>query len=302
MLKEFPLMPEKCIRSLRAHEPHQLHVYDGREMFRLRVTGVPSNFCPGSLMFLFERLDSDQAVERRILYTGDFRLDDCRTPLGSLPSLQSLHQDGAPLSLDELYLDTTYCSLAFPAFPSRKNAEEKIWEVCQRWVRRNGMFKESNPQHVVLLELSSITGHETILQTIHHKSLTKWKVHVREESLTSSAWTTTEHSKAPWLHACSDGGSEERRSSLPCQPGHFQVCIVRPSAASFTRTRMAKLEEAGQDPGVLVSECGSYYKVCYSNHPSLVETERFIRHFSPRLITPLALPHRWLLPPSTLSL
>ena len=29
-------------------------------------------------MFLFERLDMDRNVEKRILYTGDFRYDDAR--------------------------------------------------------------------------------------------------------------------------------------------------------------------------------------------------------------------------------
>ena len=237
-------------------------------------------------------------VERRILYTGDFRFDDPRTPLGSLPCLQSLHRDGVPLVLDELYLDTTFCSLAFPAFPARKNAAEKMWEICQRWVRRNGMFKDSNPHHVVLLELSSTTGYETILQMIHHRSLNKWKVHVSEEtpsSLSTSDWTSSDPSKAPWIHACGGAGGRRRRRSqscLPCQRGPFQVCLLSPGATFFTRQRMAELEAAGEDPGIAVSEGGTNYRVCYSNHPSLLETEKFVKYFSPSLITPLALPHR----------
>ena len=303
-------MPERCITSLTPHEPHLVHVYDGRDMFRLRVTGIPSQFCPGSLMFLFERLEETEKevelslrtvtsllyspqVEKRILYTGDFRFDDPRTPLGSLPCLQSLHREGVPLELDELYLDTTFCSLAFPAFPARKNAEEKMWEICQRWVRRNGMFREGNPHHVVLLELSSTTGYESLLQMIHHRSLTKWKVHVSEEeeslSLLTSDWTSSDPSKAPWLHAC---GRRRGPSCLPCQRGQFQVCLLTPGATFFTKQRMAELEAAGQDPGIAVSEGGSSYRVCYSNHPSLRETESFVKYFSPHLITPLALPHR----------
>ena len=94
-------------------------------------SGVPSNFCPGSLMFLFERLDTERCLEKRILYTGDFRLDDARTCLRSLASLRPLHgpDPAAPLRIHELYLDTTFCSPAFPSFPTRRNAEEKIWEV-----------------------------------------------------------------------------------------------------------------------------------------------------------------------------
>ena len=82
-------------------------------------------------MFLFERLDTERCLEKRILYTGDFRLDDARTCLRSLASLRPLHgpDPAAPLRIHELYLDTTFCSPAFPSFPTRRNAEEKIWEV-----------------------------------------------------------------------------------------------------------------------------------------------------------------------------
>ena len=67
VLKKFPLMPERCITSLTPHEPHLLHVYDGRDMFRLRVTGIPSHFCPGSLMFLFERLEeAEEEAEEEV--------------------------------------------------------------------------------------------------------------------------------------------------------------------------------------------------------------------------------------------
>ena len=67
VLKKFPLMPERCITSLTPHEPHLLHVYDGRDMFRLRVTGIPSHFCSGSLMFLFERLEeAEEEAEEEV--------------------------------------------------------------------------------------------------------------------------------------------------------------------------------------------------------------------------------------------
>ena len=72
----------------------------------------------------------------------------------------------------------------------------------------------------------------------------------------------------------------------------FQVCVVSPETKYFTKTRMTELEGAGEDPGMSVSEDGRYIRVCYSNHPSLLETEKFIKHFSPRLITPLSLPPR----------
>ena len=73
----------------------------------------------------------------------------------------------------------------------------------------------------------------------------------------------------------------------------FQVCVISPGTKYFTKTKMAELERAGEDPGMSVSEDGRYFRVCYSNHPSLLETEKFIKHFSPSLITPLSLPARY---------
>ena len=295
VLKTFPLTPERCITSLVPHEPHIVHVYDGVDIFTVRVTGVPSHFSSGSLMLMFERLDLERNVVKRILFTGHFRLDDYKKHLQDIPSLQCLHENSEPLMIDELYLDTTFCSLSYPSFPTRDNAEEKIWQVCQRWVRRNGMFKDTNPHHVVLLDIPSIVGYERILKKIHHKSLNKWLVHISDETKINSStadWTSPDPLKAPWLHACKVSTSTLKTTfrSLPCQGGQFEVCIIKPVSEFFTRVKMIELETEGEDPGVSVSHGGSGYNICYSNHPSLREIEAFVRHFSPRQIMPLALP------------
>ena len=76
------LVFEVCISLLQAivalhpNEAKTIHVYDSRDIYKLRTTAVPSHHCPGSVMLLFERLDDECEVVRRILYTGDFRLDN----------------------------------------------------------------------------------------------------------------------------------------------------------------------------------------------------------------------------------
>ena len=123
----------QAIVALHPNEAKTIHVYDSRDIYKLRTTAVPSHHCPGSVMLLFERLDDECEVVRRILYTGDFRLDN---PLMSMtdslrvgcvmPMLvmkcdphQSLHCGRTPLRIDEMYLDTNYCSLQYKTFPSR---------------------------------------------------------------------------------------------------------------------------------------------------------------------------------------
>lgn len=44
----------------------------GKEDYQLSVTLIPANHCPGSAMFLFQRLRYEENLT--ILYTGDFRL------------------------------------------------------------------------------------------------------------------------------------------------------------------------------------------------------------------------------------
>ena len=58
--------------------------------------------------FRFETLNlSGESVTLRILYTGDFRFED--QPLTSLIGLHS-KTTLRPLDIDEMYLDTTFCS------------------------------------------------------------------------------------------------------------------------------------------------------------------------------------------------
>ena len=297
VMEKFPLIPDRSIVSLAPHEPKTVHVYDSVNIYSLRVVGIPSNHCPGSLMFMFERLNMEKELERRILYTGDFRFDDPTVPL---TSLQSLHVDNTPLPIHEMYLDTTFCSPSYLSFPTRKNAEEKIWQICQRWIRKNGMFKDTNPQHVILLDLPPRYGYEGILQKIYQKSLNKWRVHVSgpnfTECLCSSSiadCAATDESKAPWIHACKMNTFKKcLTKSLPCQTGDFEICQIKPNGAYFSQSKMAEIEAAGQDPGVSVNNGGSNYRVCYSNHSSMVEIEQFVRHFSPQQITPCAMPFR----------
>ena len=121
---------------------------------------MPANHCPGSVMFLFERLEGlrhSTKVARRILYTGDFRFllnpnihylscvcihsflfrFDHTSGNFVTPELASLHdRQGKPLPLDELYLDTTFCSPLYKTFPTREEAQEEIWRLCKKWVTK----------------------------------------------------------------------------------------------------------------------------------------------------------------------
>ena len=86
--------------------------------YNIRVTAINANHCPGSLMFLMEKLDFMGAVSKRILYTGDFRFDYSGKPL---TFLKSLHSGSLPLLLTLALF--RYCSL--PTASLGKGAKKK---------------------------------------------------------------------------------------------------------------------------------------------------------------------------------
>ena len=49
----------QAIVTLAPGEPRTIHVYDGRDIFKLRTTAIPSHHCPGAVMFFFEKLDAE---------------------------------------------------------------------------------------------------------------------------------------------------------------------------------------------------------------------------------------------------
>ena len=44
---------------LNPNDAKTIHVYDSKDIYKLNTTAIPSNHCPGSVMFLFEKLDCE---------------------------------------------------------------------------------------------------------------------------------------------------------------------------------------------------------------------------------------------------
>ncbi len=97
-------------------------------------------------------------MTRRVLYTGDFRFEDV-----DLSTLKSLHcaDNSAPLPIDELYLDTTFCHPRYLTFPTREAAKKCIWEIVHPWIMKNGMYRHQRAKHVVLFHLPGKKGNMT---------------------------------------------------------------------------------------------------------------------------------------------
>ena len=287
VLSQFEDIEPRMVTEVALNTPLVIPVQTAHsEHYSLRVTAVCANHCPGSVMFMFEKLDREENVETRILYTGAFRFDDGR-PLQS--RLTALHDsDGTPLFLDALYLDTTFMNPNYQDFCSRKDAEKEIWELVKSWVGKN----DSSPRkkYVVQLHIPARYGYENILKAIYTRSGLRWRVHV--SALKYNAYlsyarfsdpTDESAAEAEFVHACVEAGPgiEKCGNYLPCmqEAKNLAVLHIKLSAMFFNNGsgsggwchRVTGADDAGPAEKL----------ICYSNHSSRAELDTFIRHFAP---------------------
>ena len=141
-----PAISLPYIMEIPLNNPQTINIRGVSQPYTVRVTAMQANHCPGSVMFLFEKLKAGGEVDIRILYTGDFRFEGD----SFLSCTESLHAANKPLVVDEMYLDTTFLSEDYPTFPPRREAELRVWQLTRDWVGRN---RSGQAKFVVLLHL-----------------------------------------------------------------------------------------------------------------------------------------------------
>jgi len=111
---------------------------------------IASYHCPGSVMFLFE------SSSKRVLYTGDFRLED----RDSVRNLGALHRaDGNVVHLDAMYLDTTFFTMNTKYFPKRTESADALVQVAKKWLAKGD-------DHFIELILPANFGHEHLFTAL----------------------------------------------------------------------------------------------------------------------------------------
>ena len=302
VLSQFEDIRAEHVTELINNKPVLISVRDEhREVsYKLRVTAMDANHCPGSIMFLFEKMDIEENVISRILYTGDFRFDDGMT----LERVAALHSDDKrTLKIDELYLDTTFMKQTYQTFPGRKQSEQKIWELVKNWVGQNKTKQRGRrKEYVVLLHPPARYGYENVLNNIYLRSSLEWRVHVPAIKYNTylchtslNDCTDEDPSVARYVHSCTCKSPiiEHCKNVLPCRENskNLSVLHIKPSAMWFTND---KLEDGAcrqvYGPGDTKRSDCQKYRVCYSTHASLSEIETFIRYLKPEKIVPCVLP------------
>lgn len=112
-------------------------------------------------------------------YTGDFRFENI-----DLSTLNVMHDsEGHVLPVDEMYLDTTFCSPTYKHFPSREESLVAIWNIVTGWIKKNGKYRTQRPKHVVLFQLpgsrfSSLVEHNQFwIGMLHMFALKNYDCH-----------------------------------------------------------------------------------------------------------------------------
>ncbi|KAG0647861.1 DNA cross-link repair pso2 snm1 [Hyphodiscus hymeniophilus] len=97
------------------------------------VTMIPANHCPGSSLFLFEKVIGKGANPKvqRVLHCGDFRACPAHIahPLLMPDIVDSITGKTKQQKIDVCYLDTTYLNPRY-AFPSQENVVRSCADMC----------------------------------------------------------------------------------------------------------------------------------------------------------------------------
>ncbi|EPE36600.1 Metallo-hydrolase/oxidoreductase [Glarea lozoyensis ATCC 20868] len=140
------------------------------------ITMIPANHCPGSSLFLFEKVIGKGSTPKvqRVLHCGDFRACPAHVshPLLMPEIVDSISGKTKHQKIDVCYLDTTYLNPRY-AFPcqedvikacadmcvslKKERAEESdAWEIAKRERAGSGMAKFVNSTSAIKAEDDSI--------------------------------------------------------------------------------------------------------------------------------------------------
>ncbi|XP_025990137.1 protein artemis [Solenopsis invicta] len=263
---------ETCVKDIDIDERVLIEYKNNGYNTNLFVTCISAGHCPGSVMFLFEKMD------KLILYTGDFRINP-----RDYKKIVSLHYcndfNTFPKKFAKMYLDTTFLDYNFIVFPTRKESINKMGHVVKEWL-------EESPRNVVVLECSALYGSEFLYMelskalnlSIHVKN-TVYESYCRIPDL---ARHITNNPLATRIHACM---KKLDRSGLECRADILDknILTIVPSVQKWRGRDTSVVGEWDRDRE-------RTFNVCYSTHASFDELKKFIQYFKPEEIYPCVCP------------
>ncbi|XP_045783073.1 protein artemis-like [Maniola jurtina] len=154
----------------------------------ITVTLIPAGHCAGSTMFLFTN------KTQKILFTGDFRIN-----CNDLPNYTSLQENGAPIKLDTLYVDTTFINLGYENFPKRSESVDKLIFNVKKWLN-------CDINNAVAIYTPAKYGYEFVFNEIYEQmgvkvyvGAYKWKLYSTIQNLVPGVTNNENETK---IHLC----------------------------------------------------------------------------------------------------
>ncbi|XP_063372157.1 protein artemis-like [Cydia amplana] len=225
---------------------------------KLYVTAVPAAHSIGSVMFLFK---TDFTT---VLYTGDFRIS-----VNDVPKFNQLHDNGAPIPIDTLYVDTTFLDDRYTTFPKRSVSVDAALREMERWLKEKGR---------VAIKTSAKFGYEFVFNEVFKKLGVKVFV---EEVRWKELYSHIPHlvfgvtnNQSP-VHLCWPKNRKDHTHCTP-DPADHKYLNIHLSAQKWIHY------DTEDNPINKVSE--NEIDVCFSTHCSKSELMYFVNYFKPKKV------------------
>jgi DNA cross-link repair 1A protein len=246
-------VPITKIHTIRIGKPVVLKELD------VCVVAIDANHCPGSVMFLFENLESGE----RALHTGDMRYS---------PKMK-LYKELENVKIHTLYLDTTYCSPKH-VFPSQEKCVEQIVQIVKDlWEDQQVLFLIGTykiGKERILVELCRVLkcriyapkDKYELLQMMEFNmdcfTMSEGKSRIHMVRIGELSWNCLDAIRAKY-------------------PNYKRIIGFRPTGWTFTSSKDCTKTEKGNV---------TIYGIPYSEHSSFSELQEFVKFIKPQKLIP----------------
>ncbi|KAJ0184257.1 hypothetical protein K1T71_000680 [Dendrolimus kikuchii] len=236
---------------------------DGASDLYLKVSLIPAGHCFGSVMFLF------RTPTKTILYTGDFRINP-----SDISKYNQLHENGQPIEIDVMYVDTTFQDKLHEEFPKRSETVDYAIDEMKKWL--DDEFEEDR---CIALHTSARFGYEFVYKEIFKRL--KLRVYVKP-AIRQFYWKFPEILNV----ITKDPESKVHLCTQRFANGDHRNCdIDKTFDKTFLYVHFSALRWNNCDVNEkMININQNKMDVCFATHCSRSELNAFVTYFAPKKI------------------
>ncbi|XP_045783080.1 protein artemis-like [Maniola jurtina] len=230
----------------------------------LTVTLIPADHCTGSTMFLFTT-----AEKKNILFTGDFRID-----CDGLPECTPLHENGAPIKLDTLYIDTTFIAPDYEHLPKRSESVRVSIAKIREWL-------DLDSNNEVAICTPAKYSYDILFDEIYEQlgckvfvSRNRWNVYREIQDIVKGVTNCKTETR---IHLCNVMKDEQDKENLELIS--HNICGIGDDEKKYLYVNLTAMKWRNSDSWVS-SDNDGILSVCFATHCSRREIYNFVDHLS----------------------